>query len=741
MFASFNPSHRSAVDELEGLLKERTDVESFLDFSDYCKSRREIHPQVWYSAFIKAQARGNPALMNLRRPNSFALLPTLFFPDAAIQRDRGNNNNGHGQSQGQQDQSQGQGFFPNVATQRDQGNNNNGQGQGVGQQSQGFYPNAAIQRDRNDNNNGQGQPGQGFSRGKRNVPVRHTHAQRQQPDGGGQGQSGANNGAQSQCYVVDERVGMDNGVENLLWYFRQDVMLNGHHMIWHLLFPIISEKQIPRRGEFFSFFHHDILARYAAERLSNGFSDYFVTPLTLNYNTVLEQGFDSHLRDGVSTNFWIPRPSSVPVNEKTLDNNNFSKLLNLADFWKRVLDLILTGTIVINGKPVKLTYADNINVIGELLEASVWSANPSFYGQMGWHNDAHLVIGSVLSNHYAPGIYGVMSSTATAMRDVLFYRVHAAADYMFKTYKGMALEPYQLTGGEHPLVFQGVAITGLSVHVDLDSSPLQNRDHDPPANNLRTFWNMRRFQGEGGLDFNPNMTRNAPLVDACVKFLDHDEFVYNINVENHHRDAVLAFVRIFMAPRFKPGGQERFTFEEQIPLFFTMDAFIDKIQPGRNVLTRHSQNSSLTAEWPESVPDMRDDIAAGVDDRVNCECDYPHHLLLPKGLEGGMTFDLFVMITDASQDYLAPSEDSSMSQCVPSYIHCGIMGQAYPDKKPMGYPFDRKPLLLPVQQYGGGQQGVQYRPPPTIESWVALVPNMASTQVAVIHRNVQVGRM
>lgn len=39
---------------------------------------------------------------------------------------------------------------------------------------------------------------------------------------------------------------------------------------------------------------------------------------------------------------------------------------------------------------------DGINTIGELFEASEWSINSYFYGDEGWHNTAHDILGSVL---------------------------------------------------------------------------------------------------------------------------------------------------------------------------------------------------------------------------------------------------------------------------------------------------------------------------------------------------------
>ena len=41
---------------------------------------------------------------------------------------------------------------------------------------------------------------------------------------------------------------------------------------------------------------------------------------------------------------------------------------------------------------------DDINIIGDMFEASALSINPGYYGQPGLHNDEHWVIANVLSN-------------------------------------------------------------------------------------------------------------------------------------------------------------------------------------------------------------------------------------------------------------------------------------------------------------------------------------------------------
>jgi len=60
---------------------------------------------------------------------------------------------------------------------------------------------------------------------------------------------------------LNERVGKDNGPENALWYFREDIHMNFNHLIWHSYYAYWTEEKIARRGEFFYYFHHQDLNR------------------------------------------------------------------------------------------------------------------------------------------------------------------------------------------------------------------------------------------------------------------------------------------------------------------------------------------------------------------------------------------------------------------------------------------------------------------------------------------------
>lgn len=64
-----------------------------------------------------------------------------------------------------------------------------------------------------------------------------------------------------------------------------------------------------------------------------------------------------------------------------------------------------------------------------------------------------------------------------------------------------------------------------------------------------------------------------------------------------------------------------------------------------------------------------------------CDCGWPYNLLVPRGTKEGMKFRLMVMATDAAFDV-------DEIGCCGSMSYCGAK-DSYPDKRPMGYPFDR----------------------------------------------------
>jgi tyrosinase len=94
-----------------------------------------------------------------------------------------------------------------------------------------------------------------------------------------------------------------------------------------------------------------------------------------------------------------------------------------------------------------------------------------------------------------------------------------------------------------------------------------------------------------------------------------------------------------------------------------------------------------------------------------CGCGWPHHMLIPKGTAGGMKFDLFVMISDYEEDRV---RQDLVGLCTEAASYCGIRDRQYPDRKAMGFPFDRT-----------ARQGVE-----DLKSF--LTPNMRVQEISIV---------
>jgi hypothetical protein len=116
----------------------------------------------------------------------------------------------------------------------------------------------------------------------------------------------------------------------------------------------------------------------------------------------------------------------------------------------------------------------------------------------------------------------VIGDVSTAVRDMVFFRIHTSVNDLFMTYKEGILPPYQLEDGEHPLVMKEIIAVGLTVNTVTSfwKEVISNPDE------LFTHWRKKEFFLGGGLDLRSKDT----LANLCVKHLDHPEFEYKIQL-------------------------------------------------------------------------------------------------------------------------------------------------------------------------------------------------------------------
>ncbi|KAE8573783.1 Putative prophenoloxidase [Halyomorpha halys] len=368
--------------------------------------------------------------------------------------------------------------------------------------------------------------------------------------------------------------------------------------------------------------------------------------------------------------------------------------------WRdRILEAIDRGAVVNeSGDVLELSESQGIDILGNLIEASSLSINRKIYGDL--HNQGHNVISLC---HDPDGKYleppAVMSDTATAMRDPIFYRWHSFINYLFQEYKN-TLPSYT----KEQLAFPGVKVTSIEVQTDGASTKAKNK--------LITFWQQTDIDLSLGMDF-----EKSEPVFARITRLQHKPFSYKIEVENTG-SAGKGTCRIFMAPKFDETG-EMLLFRELKDFFVELDKFTVHLKIGKNTITRKSINSSVTI----SLDKIFKKNAAAEDQ--DCGCGWPQNMLLCKGTPEGYACQLFVMISDYKKDKVEQKEEGEgKSQCYNAVSYCGKRDKLYPDKRPMGFPFDRQPrtgaetiqqfltenmMLLPVTVYHNNN--TTFKPP------------------------------
>ncbi|KAL5276325.1 PPO1 family protein [Megaselia abdita] len=264
----------------------------------------------------------------------------------------------------------------------------------------------------------------------------------------------------------------------------------------------------------------------------------------------------------------------------------------------------------------------------------------------------------------------VMGDVATAMRDPIFYRWHCNIDNIFKKHKALMRQYNQ-----QELDFSGVRVN--SIEAKISSSRSQ-------PNTLLTYWQKSDVDLAAGLDFGPNGN-----VFASFTHLQHAPFEYTINVTNSGGPR-RGTARIFLCPKTDERGAP-LSLNDVRQLAIEMDKFTVNLQAGPNMIKRRSDESTITIPFERSFRRVGAADTPQATDELSrfrfCGCGWPQHMLLPKGNEAGMQFDLYVMISDYTGDEVRQTNQGDV--CGDASSFCGLKDQLYPDRRSMGFPFDR----------------------------------------------------
>ncbi|XP_012266497.2 phenoloxidase 1 [Athalia rosae] len=476
-------------------------------------------------------------------------------------------------------------------------------------------------------------------------------------------------GARQPIIIPKDYTASDLDDEHRVAYFREDLGINLHHWHWHLVYPFEAARDIvakDRRGELFYYMHQQILARYNCERLSNRLGR--VTRF-INWSEPIPEAYFPKLDSLVSSRTWPARTAGAVLKDinRPVDQLNFD-IQDLQRWRDRIFEAIHQGAVTDSrGQRILLTEKGGIDVLGNIMEASILTPNPNLYGDL--HNFGHVAISFCHDpDHRYLETFGVMGDSATAMRDPIFYRWHATINDMFNEHKN-TLPSYS----QQQLVYPGVTVTDCQL-----VTPNQ------PTNVLSTFWQQSDVDLSRGLDFTP---RGAVL--ARFTHLNHSPFTYRIAVNNANNSAVMGTCRIFLGPKLDERGLP-ITMRDQKDLMIELDRFTVTLRPGNNTIQRRSDESSVTIPFERTFRNLDQNRPISGDnlEQFNfCGCGWPQHMLIPKGTKEGFPCDLFVMISDYNGDRV---DQDVTTTCTDASSYCGIKDSKYPDARAMGYPFDRR---------------------------------------------------
>ncbi|GFY38390.1 hemocyanin C chain [Trichonephila inaurata madagascariensis] len=284
-----------------------------------------------------------------------------------------------------------------------------------------------------------------------------------------------------------------------------------------------------------------------------------------------------------------------------------------------------------------------------------------------------------------------MDDSATSLRDPIFYRWHRFIDDMFNEYK-KKLPRYT----KDDLGFNGVEIESVRVNAHQE--------------NVVTT----RFE-EDTLDLSNSMNFGRKgAVKIRYHHLDHEPFSHEIRVQNNTTKVNHGTVRIFLAPVCDELGNV-IKIDELRRLMIELDRFHTTLNPGLNTIVRSSRDSSVTISTERKFEQLLKGEGTTEHSTEYCSCGWPNHLLIPKGNDKGMDFHLFVMVTDHLSDLVGQLTDKNI--CTDAVSYCGVKDDLYPDRKAMGFPFDRSIVA------------------DTVKEW--LLPNMSLTKVKILHSSGQ----
>lgn len=460
--------------------------------------------------------------------------------------------------------------------------------------------------------------------------------------------------------------GAEEEGELQLDYLREDLLANDHHRHWHLVYPTAGVPRPDgrralqdRQGELFFYMHQQMLARYDAERLALG-----LDPV---------RRYDDY-REPIAESYG-DRPAGTRLVDVDRVDDGFQTQISVADL-ERQRDTVFAA--VTRGDFTRDDLKRSLTALGAAEE-------PERGGELGiWHHGAGHMIAAWVMHPNGGGPMGLIGDTATAIRDPFFWRWHRHIDEL-----GFQLQE-QYEGHDFadapPITLRGSGDAGgpdliLCLEEQLPAGSVDDLEagrrfgeetfggerFDDPPDPAHSTDELTTFMTDSPFDPHDPQT-------VLVHHLDHEPFVLFARLRNEEDARRRVTVRLFIAPA--AGAEDRRAWIE----LDKFDVWLDANE--RAVVYRPMRLASVVRKPVTRPPTFVQPPARSRREQY-CRCGWPYHLLLPRGTDEGMPFQLAAVVTDFSLDHISGDPNCG------SLSFCGSLDKEFPDRREMGYPFNR----------------------------------------------------
>ncbi|XP_055856124.1 larval serum protein 1 gamma chain-like [Episyrphus balteatus] len=451
--------------------------------------------------------------------------------------------------------------------------------------------------------------------------------------------------------------------DSLMSYFTEDIGLNAWFYYMNLDYSkMLSGKEFnldkDRRGELFIYNIQQLLARYYAERLSNGLGEFN----TLSWYGLVKTGYNPQLMYHNGNGFTVRK------NYYELEYyQNVDLLKRIMNVERRIDDIIESGKFVLrDGSIVDLTLPGAIEHIGNMMQGNMDVLDRQILGYWWMLSSMYLSGNDLNSLMIMPN---VLMNYETMLRDPL----------SFKLFKMMVNKFYMFKNQLPAYTRKEMLLPGVEI-LDVELSKLMTY-FDFTDMDITTLLNDKMIFQDG------KYVWDKALMARQMR-LNHDVFDMKLKIMSDKVQK--AVVRIYMAPEFDQYGRKMILSENR-ENYMQLDEFLVDLVVGENLIKRDSNDFEWASGDPLSYTEIYNYLMKCYDGKHQMNMNiseshsmFPDRLMLPRGWISGMPMEMFFVVSPYNADY------EQYSKYDPSYLAGIGSGVRRVDNMPMGYPLDRK---------------------------------------------------